>query len=1028
MSTHNQPLVNITLPHGAPLVAGAQAAPQRLDLDALRAKLATQSGPYLWKSLEQVAETPDFQEWATHEFGVGEDDQSGSWVDPVSRRRLLSLLGASLGLAGLTACTRQPEEKIIPYVTPPEEIVPGKPLFFATSLIHGGYAKGVLVESHMGRPTKIEGNADHPSSLGSTDVYSQGAVLCLYDPDRSQTVTHNGRPSSWQSFTAAMRAEREKIAIDKGAGLRILTENTTSPTFAALMQKTLAEFPGAKWHQYDSAGRDSVHAGARLAFGRDVNTVYDLTKANVILSLDSDFLAFGPGSVRYARDFASRRSAEEGNTMNRLYVAESCPTSTGSIADHRLPLASGDIDGLARAIAGAVGVAGVAGTSKAPSAWVAAVAADLKANAGSCAVIAGDYQPAAVHAVAHAINLALGNAGKTVLYTDPIEASTMDGNASLKALVADMNAGKVSVLVTIGSNPVYTAPGDLNFVAALAKVPLKIHHGAYDDETAALCEWHIHEAYSLETWGDARSFETTAGIVQPLIAPLYEGRTSLEMMAALQGRPEMTPYQLVREYWTGWHAEQKIAQPFEEFWRKSVHDGVIAGSALAPVTVALQSGFTLPPATAAGTLEVNFRPDPTVFDGRFANNGWMQELPKPVTKLTWDNAVWMSPAMAQKMSLQNGDVVELKSGSRSVRGPVWLTPGHADTAVTVHLGYGRTRMGRLANQVGFQANAVRSGEAPYIASNIQITKTGDWFQLFSTQEHHSMEGRDIIRVGTAAAYKQNEKLFEAEVEPGTANTIYPPEHKYEGNSWGMSIDLNACTGCNACTIACVAENNTPVVGKEQVGMGREMHWIRVDRYFEGGLDSPDAIYHQPLMCQHCDQAPCENVCPVAATVHSTEGLNQMVYNRCIGTRYCSNNCPYKVRRFNFFLYSDWDTESLQGARNPNVSVRSRGVMEKCSYCVQRINSARIEAEKENRPIRDGEVITACQSACPTRAIHFGNMNDPDSKIAALKKNPRSYGLLDSELNTLPRTSYLAKLRNPNPALEPAAPARAEREG
>ena len=1035
MSTQNNSLVHITLPPTAMPVAGARLgeaaeparkmldAPQarRFDIDALRAKLATQKGPYLWRSLEQVAETPEFQDWVDHEFAVGEDDQASSWKDPINRRRLLQLLGASIGLAGLTACTRQPAEKIVPYVTPPEEITPGKPLFFATALMQQGYATGVLVESHMGRPTKIEGNPDHPASLGSTDVYSQAAVLTFYDPDRSQSVLHRGRGSSWANFLAELAQVRAKAQETKGAGLRILTENSTSPTFIALMKRTLAEFPEAKWHQYDSAGRDNVHAGARMAFGRDLNVRYDFTQADVILSLDSDFLSFGPGNVRYARDFSKRRNPEAGSTMNRLYVAESCPTSTGAIADHRLAMRSSDIDGLARAVAAGLGVAGVSGTSTAPAAWVAAVVSDLKAAGAAGLVVAGDAQPPAVHAIAHAINLALGS--KSVIYADTVEASTADGMASLKNLVADMNSGSVAALIVLGVNPVYSAPADLGFVAALGKVETKIHHGSYDDETAEYCQWHIHDASSLEAWGDARAFDGTASIIQPLIAPLYDGRTAIEMLAALQGRPEMTPYQLVRETWTAWHAAAKIEQPFDEFWRKSVHDGVIAGTAFAGQSVALQTGFAVPAAQAAAAgMEVNFRPDPTVYDGRFANNGWMQELPKPITKLTWDNAVLLSPSAAQKLDVTNGDLLELKNGTHTVRGPVWITPGHAENSATVHMGYGRTRMGKLANQVGFNASAVRASDAPWTAGNIAITKTGDTFNLFSTQEHHTMEGRDIIRSGTLADFRKNEKLFEHEEEPGTAKTIYPDEHKYNGNSWGMTIDLNSCTGCNACTIACVAENNIPVVGKEMIGMGREMHWIRVDRYFGGGLDHPDQIYHQPLMCVHCDQAPCETVCPVGATVHSGEGINQMVYNRCIGTRYCSNNCPYKVRRFNFFLYSDWETESLKGARNPNVTVRSRGVMEKCSYCVQRINAARITSEIENRPIKDGEVVTACQAVCPTQAIHFGNMNDPNSEIARKKKDPRGYGLLDEELNTRPRTTYLSKLRNPNPTLEAARPA------
>jgi MoCo/4Fe-4S cofactor protein with predicted Tat translocation signal len=563
MSTQHQPLVQIALPPGAAPVAGAQAGKPVLDLEALRAKLATKKGPYLWRSLEEVAGTPEFAEWAKHEFAVGEDDQAGSWSDPVSRRRLLALLGASMGLAGLTACTRQPEEKIVPYVTPPEQIVPGKPLFFATALVHQGYAAGVLVESHMGRPTKIEGNTEHPASLGGTDVYSQAAVLNLYDPDRSQAVMHNGRLSSWQNFLAALAQVRAKALEDKGDGLRILVENTTSPTVAALKQRLLAEMPELKWHQYDAAGRDNAHAGARLAFGRDYNVRYDLAQASVILALDSDLLSFGPGNARYARDFAKGRNPESGS-MNRLYVAEPTPTSTGAIADHRLAMRAGEVDGLARAVAAGLGVAGVAATTTAPANWVAAVVSDLKAAGSAGLVIAGDSQPPAVHALAHAINRALGAVGRTVHYSDAVEVGTEDSMASLKGLAADMLAGRVSVLMMLNVNPVYTAPGDVDFAAALAKVATRIQLATHVDETAALCQWHIHEASTLEAWGDARAYDGTASIVQPLIAPLYEGRTVLEMLAALSGRADATPYQLVRETWAAWYAGTGAAaqQPF----------------------------------------------------------------------------------------------------------------------------------------------------------------------------------------------------------------------------------------------------------------------------------------------------------------------------------------------------------------------------------------------------------------------------------------------------------------------------------
>jgi molybdopterin-containing oxidoreductase family iron-sulfur binding subunit len=1021
MSTHNHSLVNIG---GQPVPAAvpAQPAAPALDLDALREKLAGQDGPRFWKSLEQVAETSEFQAWASHEFGAGVSE----WKDPVSRRRLMQLLGASLGLAGLTACTKQPEEKIVPYVKAPEDLIPGRPRFYATAIPHLGYANGVLVESHMGRPTKIEGNPDHPSSLGATDVLTQASSLNLYDPDRSQAVLSGGRISSWQNFVAAMAKVRQQALLEKGAGLRILSEQTTSPSLAAQIQKVLAEFPGAKWIQYEPAGRDNAVAGAKLAFGAPASAHYKLDQANVVLSLDSDFLYAGPGAVRYARDFAKRRQPGHGNQVNRLYVVESAPTITGSMADHRSAIRSADVEDFTYALAAELGVGVTAREAHVPAAWLKAAAADLKKNAGASVVIAGDQQPPAVHALAHAINQALGNAGKTVVYTDSVEVNTENGWDGLKQLAAEMSAGKVSALLILGGNPVYNAPADLDFAATLKKVPFRAHLGYYDDETSALCQWHVPDSHPLEAWSDARAHDGTISIIQPLIAPLYGSRVAQEVLSALQARSELTAYQLLREFWQAKHAADKIAQPFEDFWRKSVHDGVVANSALPAKTVAVRADLAsaLGTSKSAAGLEVNFRPDPNVFDGRFANNGWLQELPKPLTKLTWDNAVLVAPATAQKLGVENGDIVELKLGGRGVRGPVWINPAHAPESLTVHLGYGRTRCGHIANQIGFNAGAIRSSAAPWIATGVQVVNTGDRFDLAITQEHHSMEGRDIIRSGTAAAYEKDEKLFHHHEHP--VMTMYPDEHKYTGYSWGMAIDLNACTGCNACTIACQAENNIPIVGKDQVIRGREMHWIRVDRYFEGDLDQPD-VYHQPVACMHCDQAPCEGVCPVAATMHSEEGLNQMVYNRCIGTRYCSNNCPYKVRRFNFFLYNDWETESLKGVRNPNVTVRSRGVMEKCTYCVQRINVARIDAEREGTKIKDGQVITACQAVCPTQAIHFGDMNDPESKIAKIKKDHRNYGLL-TDLNTWPRTSYLAKLRNPNPEIAPAAPAKAEHHG
>ena len=727
--------------------------------------------------------------------------------------------------------------------------------------------------------------------------------------------------------------------------------------------------------------------------------------------------------------------------MNRLYVVESMLTNTGAMADHRLPLRSGDIESFALALAAAVGVKRLASPAvppKAPAGWIAAVVRDLHAHRGSSLVIAGDSQPPAVHALAHAINDALGNVGKTVVYTDPVEASPVNQTQSLRELVADMKSGQVDMLVIIGANPVYAAPADLEFAANLLKVDLRVHLGLYDNETAELCHWHIPEAHYLEAWGDARAYDGTASIVQPLIAPLYDGKSAHELLAVLLGQPARVGHDIVRDYWKSRRLVKD--EDFEANWEAWLEKGMVAGTALPPQQVLLNSGLGArdsglaepnltssgAPAGRTGELEIVFRPDPTIWDGCFANNGWLQELPKPFTKLTWDNAAMVSPATAERLKLNSEDVVELRYRGRSLRAPVWIVPGHAEDSVTVHLGYGRKRAGSIGTGIGFNAYAIRTSLRPWIDSGLEIPpqKFGR-YHLVTTQVHHAIrqEGqrveeesgaafdRRLMRVATLEEFRKDPDFAQdPEEEKSKTLTLYP-NYRRRGHAWGMSIDLNSCTGCNACVVACQAENNIPVVGKDQVGASREMHWIRVDSYYRGGLENPEA-YNEVVLCMQCENAPCELVCPVGATVHSPEGLNEMVYNRCVGTRYCSNNCPYKVRRFNFKLYSDWTTPSLFGLRNPNVTVRSRGVMEKCTYCVQRINAKKIQAEIENRPVRDGEIVTACEQACPAQAIVFGDINDPNSRVSKLKAQSRNYSLL-LDLNTRPRTTYLAKLRNPN---------------
>jgi len=1028
------------------------------ELGELRRRLESAEGREFWRSLEELARTEEFVEALQREF----PENAAELSDPVSRRGFLKLMGASLALAGAAGCVRQSSERIVPYVRQPEELVPGKPLHYASAATRGGYGQGVLVESHMGRPTKIEGNPDHPSSLGATDAITQAEVLTLYDPDRSQVVRRNGRITTWEAFLATLTAFMEAKEPQAGAGVRLLTGTVTSPTLADQIDRLRQRFPEARWHQWEPAGRDAVRAGTRRAFGEPVQTRYRFDRAEVVLSLGADFLTGMPGSVRYARDFADgRRVRRDRREMNRLYAFESTPTPTGALADHRWPVRPSDMVSLARALAGRLGVDGVDATAadgELPEGLDAtildAVAGDLRSRAGAAAIVPGDEQEAEVHVLAHAMNLALGNAGTAdspVVYTDPVEAEPVDQLESLRSLVADMRAGEVEALVILGGNPVYDAPADLDFTTALEQVEVRVHLGLYEDETSQYCHWHVPEAHFLEAWGDVRGHDGSVSIVQPLIEPLFNGHSAVELMAVLLGQPERDGYDIVRAHWQERHAgatgasgevaAEAVGAPaprlglsgtppeFDDFWQMAVHDGVVPGTAAAERQVELAETWDLPElrlaraGTGAGPappdgLEVVFRPDPTIHDGSHANNGWLQELPKPLTKLTWDNAAFLSPATAERLGVASEQVVELSLEGRTVRAPVWILPGQADDSVTLHLGYGRRRTGRVGRDAGFDAYRLRTTRGPWAATGLAVEPTDERLPLASTQDHHSMEGRELVRVGTLADYREHAELPGEHHEAEEDVSLYP-EWEYDGYSWGMEIDLNVCTGCNGCMTACQAENNVPVVGKDQVLNGREMHWLRIDRYWSDSLDAPD-IHFQPVPCMHCENAPCEVVCPVAATVHGDEGLNQMIYNRCVGTRYCANNCPYKVRRFNFFEYADHgDTPIMKLLQNPDVSVRSRGVMEKCTYCVQRINVARVEAKNEGREIRDGEVVPACAQACPTQAITFGDINDPDSEVSRLREEPLHYGLL-THLGTRPRTNYLARLRNPNPALEAGA--------
>jgi MoCo/4Fe-4S cofactor protein with predicted Tat translocation signal len=1050
----------------------------RVKVDDSQGSAGEQTGRRFWRSLEERARLDD-----TEAFIRRESPRHAALLEnALDRRAFLKLMGASLALAGVTACgARMPVEQIVPYVRQPEGVAPGQTLFYATAMTHGGYAQGLLVESHEGRPTKVEGNPNHPASLGGTDAFAQASVLTLYDPDRSQTVAYLGEISSWGQFLVELRRVLAGLRSRQGAGLRLLTETVTSPTLADQLKGLLNEFPQAVWHQWEPAGRDNARAGATLAFGTDTDAVYHFNKTDVVLSLGADFLSQGAASVRYARDFMTRRRVRAADAgaqaarMNRLFVVECTPSCTGAVADHRLPVGASEIQNVALAVAAGLGVAST--QTNAPTTthadWIASVVRDLNEHRGTSLVVVGYEQPPFVHALAHAINQQLGNTGQTISYIEPVEANPTDQLASLRQLVGDMNAGRVELLAIVGGNPVYNAPADFAFADAMQKVPLRVRHGLYYDETSAFCHWHVPAAHYLETWSDARAYDGTVSIIQPLIAPLYTGRSAHELLAAFSTEPDRSSYDIVRAYWQrakGYAAANNQQQTnkarqnkssatapaaitqapnaqFDPWWNGALRDGVVPDTAAQPKTVALKADWagqaagtsnpqatqanqaTQPNATATtSALEIVFQTDPSVHDGRYANNGWLQELPKPLTKITWDNVALVSPATAKRLGVNEDlagrggehgqmivSVLELRYQGRTVRAPAWVMPGHADESVTVYLGYGRTRAGGVGDGRGFNAYALRTSGALSFARGLEVRNTGESYTLACTQAHHSMEGRDLVRFAALDEYHSRPDFARAEADdPAQAVSLYP-QWKYEGYAWGMAIDTSTCVGCNACVVACQAENNIPVVGREEVMHAREMHWLRVDRYYTGAVENPQTVF-QPVPCQHCENAPCELVCPVEATSHSSEGLNEMTYNRCVGTRYCSNNCPYKVRRFNFFEYADYQTPVVKLQRNPEVTVRSRGVMEKCTYCVQRIQYAKINAEREGRDVRDGEIMTACQQACPTEAIVFGNINDPNSRVSKLKREPTNYGLL-AELNTRPRTTYLATVRNPNPEIE-----------
>ena len=1016
------------------------------DFASLKAKVLGKSGKEYWRSIEEYVDAPEFEEFVKREYPAHAEE----WDSSLNRRNFLKVMGASLAFAGLTGCVVQPTERIIPYVNQPEDLIPGKPMFFATSMTLGGSSVGVLAKSNEGRPTKIEGNPEHPGSLGATDVLTQASLLNLYDPDRSQEIQFRGTSKTWLEFVNKVRGLVEEAGATGGAGIAFLTETIISPTLIDQFRRLLAELPNARWYQYDPVNNDNVFDGTRLAFGAPHNVVYKLEEADRILSIDADI--FSGFNVRYMKDFAKKRKyhSEDKKDISRLYAIESSAGLTGAKADHRIAVKPSEILEIVKAIAAAVGVAGVTSSYKGNEKWIAEMAKDLVANKGRSVVMVGDNHNAQTQALVHAINEALEANGKTVVYTDPFVANAdVAQTEQLRELVKEIDGGQVKTLVILGGNPVYNTPADLKLdKKRLDKVQLRIHFGEHYDETAELCQWHVHAKHYLEGWTDTRAFDGTSAIAQPLIAPLYQGKSIHEVVQLFfKENFEQKDIDIVQAYWKGQTFDIEGATTFEDKWRKSVHDGFIPGTASPAKAPTVNKGFIAglgSSATKSGELEFSILPDPSVYDGRFANNGWLQEVPKPLSKTTWENVAYISPKTAARLGFNQSDrdPEELAGGGQGtsfintmggnllsdgvkikINGleigkdvPIWIQPGQPDDVITLFMGYGRARAGRVGTGLGYSAFEVRTSSNLHFGVVGDIKAGGEKMTVASTQTHFNIQGREkqILQVFDLAAFNEDPTL--GKQTDYYDLTMYPTEEYQkmysENYKWGMAIDLNSCVGCNACVIACQSENNIPVVGKEQIEKSREMHWLRIDAYYTGDTESPSGPHFQPMLCQQCEQAPCEPVCPVHATVHSAEGLNDMVYNRCVGTRYCSNNCPYKVRRFNFMLYQDWDTPQYKLMRNPEVTVRSRGVMEKCTYCTQRISFARIEAEKQGRKVRDGEVVTACQSVCPTDAIVFGDLNDKESQVAKHKADKRNFTVL-YDLNTQPRTTYLAGLKNQN---------------
>ncbi len=998
-----------------------------------------------WKSLNELAQNKEYQNFVEREF----PENATELKDGVSRKGFLRVMGASIALAGFAAC-RRPVQKILPYSQQPEDIVPGIPLFYATAMPFQGNLTGLVVENHQGRPTKVEGNDLHPASLGNTNSYHQASILEMYDPDRSRGPLRNGSKATTDEFISFASEHFS----DTNKNILFISEANSSPTFQSLKEEALNKFRNASWVTFEPFGENAIVEGAQIAFGSRLRTLYNYTNADVIVSLDDDFLSpTHPNNVEYAKQVTTRRKVTStSDSMNRIYSVENGFTLTGSYADNRLRVKASEVEAFANALAGELssrisGLNAFSGVSNAftGSDFITAMADDLASHAGRCVVSIGfDHSPSA-HAIINAINVALDNVGSTVSY---LEVPSIDDQSNFEAFssaVAALNAGNVDTVVLLSTNPVFTAPADLSFANALSNAGEVIHFGSYRDESSKNANWHVARSHYLEAWGDGYSFGGARSVIQPQIQPLHDSLSDIEFLGAIVNGEKVSGHDLVKSTFNGYYRSN-----FENRWKDILHDGLDITDGYRASNVRLRS-VSPSDATSINGIEIVIRPDYSLYDGRFANNGWLQELPDPMTKITWDNVALMSPATAANLGVENEDLVNVAVNGTSITIAAWIQPGHADESITLNVGYGKEGIGRVADVTTdtsqlFDSTVLSGGVNVYplvqsgalLFNSGSISKASGTYSIACVQDHHSLEGRDMYRQATLDKYKKTPEyasfayVHKYEVpgqkeanEKGEDDLIslfdeqtYPD---YEPQ-WGMAIDLNSCFGCGVCIIACQSENNIPVIGKREVGRGREMHWIRNDRYYMGDEHDPQAV-HQPVPCMHCELAPCEQVCPVAATTHSDDGMNQMTYNRCIGTRYCANNCPFKVRRFNFFNYpkeyltTGEDPDIIQMAMNPEVTVRFRGVMEKCTYCVQRVNRAKINTKIETGSPKpaDGTVKTACQQACPADAIYFGDLTDKNSEVSQMKYNERNYLMLE-ELNVRPRTSYIAKLTNPNPAL------------